>query len=155
MSDQAAPVYIEPRGSSYSIVSSSTTAPPFPDIPISLVYDIGDLLKRVARKLPVEKADLIKGSLLTVLSSSHAEIEIELPEQEGRSLWASVSAKRCREIHEILTKQEVESLRSVIVGGKLIEGYDADDIMDCLQATRECFKQAAERGYGIAFFAYE
>ena len=155
MSEQAAPLFIESDGPSYAIVAPSIAAPPFPDIPTSLVFDIGDVLKRSAKKLPVERADLLKLTLFKVFSDSHARADVKLPEQAGRMLWASLSAEQCKEIHRTLTDQDIDSLRPFIAGGKPIEGFDADDIIAILHEAKECFKVASEKGYGIAFFAYE
>lgn len=155
MSEQAQPAYIVQEQGNYAIVQSSIAAPPFPDIPLSLVYDIGDALKRVTRKLPNDQAEALKASLLKVYCDEFASLSVKLPEREGRVLWASFTREQCSEIAVRLETIDFASYIPFLEKLSGIEGYEVSDIIECLEDTKKCFQVAKERGYGIAFLAYE
>lgn len=154
MSEQAAPLYIEPNGTGYTIVKSSVAAPPFPDIPLSLVFDLGDALNRVTRKLPPDQAQLVKASLLSVSSEDQAKCSVKLPDGAGRTLWASFTAEEVKTAADRLEKLDWKALETHLKKIS-VEGIEPDDFLLFLKGTKECFDDGSRRGSGIAFFAYE
>lgn len=151
MSEPIVPHYIESQGSKYVVAASIDELPSFPDIPRALHDDIGDLLVDLVEKLPPDKADIIRRSLLPVFSESHATIEVELSGDEAPFLWASFSPDRCKEIAAFVVSDDLEFLRPFLVSGKQIEYLNADNVLDIIEEALNSFWDAAGKGCGLAF----